>query len=406
MLLYTYATPRPVGARARSYTWARPPTCTPCRPLDHQLMRAPVDILQTPFLSFRYVPVATSHSTTRHCSGRFPNCARCGDRNLRADAQASWLVHELAVYNAAASSDSESVSSDSPHANQTNPPILSQCPLVNSETSFSSSDDIPLQHLFARPPMDGHDKISAERAYGQPLRPSRAPAATPAGPAFQPRRLLRSELRPAAEAVGHACAPADPAAPVGPPPPGIQATRSSPLLVAGAASRTVEADQGPPVELPPPPMSPLPDAGTAAPRADSEAPYAAPSNFAALPPAGRGATSSLGRVFTARSILAWLRSGVSSVRSIWPGSSMDHRHRSRRRAAGRKPSGTVDEYVRRNLLDAARFVAVVARDQDPVRSRCGGAGKSRECVEVAVAARSVSDACRIRQRPAVRPVRG
>ena len=89
------------------------------------------------------------------------------------------------------------------------------------------------------------------------------------------------------------------------------------------------------------------------------APYAAPSSLTALPPAGREATSSLGRVFTAPAAPAWLRSGVSSVRSMWPGSSMDHRRRrSRRRAAGRKPPITVDEYVRRNLLDAARFAAV------------------------------------------------
>ena len=30
------------------YTWARPPTCTPCRPPDHQLMRASVVMLQYP----------------------------------------------------------------------------------------------------------------------------------------------------------------------------------------------------------------------------------------------------------------------------------------------------------------------------------------------------------------------
>ena len=282
-----------------------------------------------------------------------------GQKPLRADPYASWLVHELAVYNAAASSDSEKASSDSPHANQTNPSILSQHPPANPETSSSDDDDIPLQQLFARPPMEGHDEIPTARAYGQPLSPSRAPAAAPAGPAFQPQQLLRSEPRPAAEVAGHACAPADPSLPVGPPPPGIRATRSSPLPVAGAASRTVEADPGPPVELPPPPMSPLPAAGTAAPRAASEAPYAAPSSFTALPPAGRGATSSLGRVFTAPSTPAWLRSGVSSVWSIWPGSSIDHRRRnSCRRAAGRKPLVTVDEYVGRNLLDAARFAAV------------------------------------------------
>ena len=266
------------------HTWARPPTCTPCRPPDHQLMRASVVmlqyprslatrghtrlrvqrttcaaytavwfltsvcalvvILQTPFLSFRYVLVVISHSTPRPRSGRFPQLrAMRGQKLLRADAHAPWLVHELAVYNASASSDSESARSDSPHANQTNPSILSQHPPATSETS-SSDDDIPLQQLFAEPPMDGHDAIPAACAYGQPLSPSRAPAATPAGPAFQPRQLLRSEPRPAAEGAGQAGAPADSPVAVDPPPLGSQATRSSPLPLAGAASRTVEADPG------------------------------------------------------------------------------------------------------------------------------------------------------------------
>ena len=297
MLLYTYATQRPIGTRARSlhggtpahvytvptagsptyarigryatvparagYTWAHRPTCAPYTVVRFLTSaRAPVVILQTPFLSFCYVLVATFHSTPRRRAGRFPHLrAMWGQKPLRADAHAPWLVHELAVYNAAASSDSESACSDSPHANQASPPIISQHPPVNSETSSSDDDDIFLQQFFAQPPMDGHDDIPAARAYGQPLSPRRAPAATPAGPAFQPRRLLRSEPRPAAEAAGH---PADSSLPVDPPPPGSRATQSSPLPIAGAASRTVEADPGPPVELPPPPMSPLPAAGTAA----------------------------------------------------------------------------------------------------------------------------------------------
>ena len=119
--------------------------------------------------------------------------------------------------------------------------------------------------------MDGHDDVREAGACGQPLSPNRAPAATPAGPAFQPQRLLRSEPRPAAGEAGHAGAPADSFVAVAPPPPS-QATRSSPLPLAGAASRTVEADPGPPVELPPPHMSPLPAAGTAVPRTDPVAP--------------------------------------------------------------------------------------------------------------------------------------
>ena len=221
-----------------------------------------------------------------------------GQKPLRVDAHAPWLVHELALYNAAASTDSESASSDPPHADQTDPPILPRHAPATSETASDGDDDIPLQQLFAQPPMDGHDDIPAAGAGGQPLSPSRAPAATPAGPAFQPRRLLRSEPRPAAEATGHAGAPADSSVAVDPPPLRSQATRSSPLPLADAASRTAEADPGPP-ELPPPPMSPLPAVGTAAPRADPVAPYAVPSSLTALPPAGRGATSSLGRVFTA-----------------------------------------------------------------------------------------------------------
>ena len=289
MLLYTYATQRPIGTRARSlhvgtpahvytvptagsptfartgryatvsaragHTWAHPPTRAPymaVRALTSA--RAPVVILRTPLLSFRYALVATSRATPRHRSGRFPQLrAMRGQKLLRAGAHAPWLVHELAAYNAAASTDSESVRFDPPHANQTDPPILPRHPPATSETSSDGDDDIPLQQLFAQPQMDGHDDVPAAGACGQPLSPSRVLAATPAGPAFQPWRLLRSEPCPAAGAAGHAGAPADSSVAVVPPPLS-QATGSSPLPLAGTASRTVEADPGPPVELPPPPM--------------------------------------------------------------------------------------------------------------------------------------------------------
>ena len=362
MLLYTYATQRPIGTRARflhvgppahvytvptagsptfertgpyatvraraDHTWTHPPTCAPYTAVPVLTSaRAPVVILHTSLLSFRYVLVATSRARPRRRPGRFLQLrAMQGQKPLRADAHAPWLVHELAVYNAAASTDSESACSGPPHANQTDPPILSRHPPATSETSSDGDEDIPLQQLFAQPPIDGHDDVPAAGACGQPMIPNRAPAATPAGPAFQPRRILRSEPRPAAGAAGHAGAPADSSVAVVPPPPS-QATRSSTLPLAGAASRTVDADPGPPVELPPPPMSPLPVAGTAAPRADPVAPYAAPPSLTALPPAGREATSSLGRDFTAHTAPAWWRSSVSSVRSMWPGSSMEHRRR-------------------------------------------------------------------------------
>ena len=114
MLLYTYDTQRPIGTRARSlhvgtpYTWAHPPTCAPYKAVRFLTSaRAPVVILQTPFLSFRYVLVATSRSTPRCRSGRFPQLrAMQGQKPVCADAHAPWLVHELAVYNAAVSTDS------------------------------------------------------------------------------------------------------------------------------------------------------------------------------------------------------------------------------------------------------------------------------------------------------------
>ena len=348
MLLYTYASQQLIGTGARSlhvgtpahvytvptvgsptfartgryatvraragHTWAHPPTCAPYTAVPVLTSaRAPVVILQTPLLSFRYVLVATSRAHPRRRSGRFPELrAMWGQNPLRADAHAPWLVHELAVYNAAASTDSESARSDPTHANQTDAPILPRHPPATSETASDGDDDISFQQLFAQPPIDGHGDIPAAGACGQPLSPNGAPAATPAGPALQPRRLLRSEPRPAAGAAGQAGAPADSCVAAAPPPQS-QATRSSPLPLAGAASRTVEADPGPPVELLPPPMSPLPAAGTTVPRVDPVAPYAAPSSLTALPPAGREATSSLGRVFTAPTAPAWLRSGVSFV---------------------------------------------------------------------------------------------
>ena len=238
MLLYTYATQRPIGTRARSphvgtpahvytvptagsptfartgryatararagHTWVHPPTCAPytaVRVLTSA--RAPVVILQTLLLSFRYVLVATSRATPRCRSGLFPQLrAMRGQKPLRAEAHAPWLVPELEVDNAAASTDSGSARSDASLANQTDPQILSRHPPATSETSSDGDDDIPLQQLFAQPPMEGHDDVPEAGACGQPLSPSRAPAATPAGPAFQPRRLLRSEPRPAAGAAG------------------------------------------------------------------------------------------------------------------------------------------------------------------------------------------------------------
>ena len=108
--------------------------------------------------------------------------------------------------------------------------------------------------------------------YAQPLSRGQAPEAMPAGPAFQPWRCLRSEPRPGAEVVGHVHALNDSSVPIGRPPPRIQPTHSSPLLVVGAASRIVEANPGPPVEPPQSLMSPLMVAGTAAPAADFETP--------------------------------------------------------------------------------------------------------------------------------------
>ena len=150
MLLYTYATQRPIGTRARSlhvgtpthaytvptagsqtfartglyatvraragHTWTQPPTCALYTAVPVLTSaRAPVVILQTPLLSFRYVLVATSRAHPRRRSVRFPQLrAMRGQKPLCADAHAPWLVHELAVYNAAASTDSESVRSDPP----------------------------------------------------------------------------------------------------------------------------------------------------------------------------------------------------------------------------------------------------------------------------------------------------
>ena len=77
----------------------------------------PVVILQTSLLSFSYDFVAPSRATPRRRSGRFPQLRPMrGQKLLRADAHAPWLAHELAVYNAAASTDSESARSDPPHA--------------------------------------------------------------------------------------------------------------------------------------------------------------------------------------------------------------------------------------------------------------------------------------------------
>ena len=271
-------------------------------------------------------------------------------------------------------------------------PILSRHPPATSETSSDGNDGIPLQQLFAQPPMDGHDDISAATACGQPLSPSRAPAATPAGPAFQPRRLLRSAPRPAAEAAGHAGAPADSSVAVDPPPLCSQAKRSSSLPLAGTASRTVRADLGPPVELPPPPMSPLTAAGTAAPRDDPVAPYAAPSSLTALPPAGREATSSLGRVFTApnRPGLVAQRRQLRAVDVAWvldgpPSPPLPPTHRwAQAPGHGRRirPSEPVGRGAIRRRPDGAR-------NQDSVRARCSSAGEPRGRVEVAVAARSI-----------------
>ena len=70
-----------------------------------------------------------------------------GQQPLRADDHVSWLVIELAVYKYAMSSDSESASSDSPHANHTDPPTHSQHSPGLSNSS-SDDDDIPLQQLL------------------------------------------------------------------------------------------------------------------------------------------------------------------------------------------------------------------------------------------------------------------
>ena len=187
MLLYTYATQRPIGTRARSlhvgtpahvytvptagsptyvrigryatvraragYTWAHPATCAPYPAVRFLTSaRVPVVILQTPLLSFRYVLVATSRSTLRLRSGRFPQLrAVWGQKPLCADAHAPWLVYELAVYNAAASNDLESGRSDSPYANQTDPQFF-PCTLVRpprllpTATTTSLSNNSSLNH--------------------------------------------------------------------------------------------------------------------------------------------------------------------------------------------------------------------------------------------------------------------
>ena len=81
------------------YTWAHPPTCAPYTAVWLiTSVRAPVVKLQAPFLGFRDVLVATSRWTARRRSGRFPQLrAMGGQKALRADTHASWLVHELVV---------------------------------------------------------------------------------------------------------------------------------------------------------------------------------------------------------------------------------------------------------------------------------------------------------------------
>ena len=179
------------GTRA-PYTWARPPTCTPCRPLDHQLIRASIVILQTPFLTFLYVLVATSQSAARRHSGRFPQLRAMREQKpLRADDHASWLDSELVVYNSTISTDSERACSAFPHAIPTETPTHSQ------QSNPSSQDDaIPLQQLFSRPTIDARDASATVPPHDLLLSPGRAPALARATPSFQWRRVPRYEAQP------------------------------------------------------------------------------------------------------------------------------------------------------------------------------------------------------------------
>ena len=101
-------------------------------------------------------------------------------------------------------------------------------------------------------------------------------------PAFQQRHVLCCEAQPPARR-------AEPAAltgtvssePVAGPPSDVRPIRSLPLPSDGAASRAVQVVQAHLEVSQPPPISPLPPAGTATPRVDADAAHSAP-----IPPVG------------------------------------------------------------------------------------------------------------------------
>ena len=144
MLLYTYATQRPIGTRARS-----PHVGTPAHvytvPVARLITAARARSYTTdPLLNFRYVPVATIHPTARFLSIGLPYAhARCeGPSPLRADGLFSCHVAELAVDTPAVSSEPVSAPSNSFHAIPFRAPQLTPVTLLRAATF---SHDISLQ---------------------------------------------------------------------------------------------------------------------------------------------------------------------------------------------------------------------------------------------------------------------
>ena len=285
--------------------------------------------------------------------------AMSGPRTVRADSQSPQQAYDLALYKSESSSDSECASPRLSHAHLRRTPTL-------SPTLFLSSDDdnTPLRQLLPRPPMDDRDDIVEAPPYGTPRSPGWAPASPAPMPDFQPRRERRAPKRSASHLAAAAqYVPARSSDAASLPPNEAPSSLPPPLPPTGTAPRTVEAGSAHSTVLPPPPIAPLPPAGTTSPAPPSGAVVVErpPYEEVAAPSTRRDSVRSLSAVLPVPSTPRWLRSGVASVRAMLPGSSMDHRRRrSRRRARGRKPPMTVDEYIRRNLLDSARFRAIPA----------------------------------------------